>query len=609
MTQNALGSQSPTCQSLSEYLHSDRGKIVFTIPDGVLPGFLINAFNATIEGELSRAAMLVGPENEAFIDRMMAEKWPGGMLASVILATVLQRLGQLDAAVQRYKAIAALEPNSLILNELGEIYLGMGLPSRALDYQQRAMKADPHDHAIRANYALSLIKAGDVQVGVDLLEALIASGNVTASAHSCLLFYLHYLPSTSRQQLLDVSRQWGRTHTPGDLARSTHGNDPNPDRKLRIGYLSADFKAHSVAYNFESGLDGHNRDLCELYGYGQVAQPDSITERLASKFDKYRPVFHMDDLQLARQIERDRIDILVALAGHSQGHRLEALAYKPAPIQVDNGGIGSTGMLQMDYRLTDPWLDPPEAQSTYVEELVYLDGGYVCYRPPDVTPLPGPLPALHNGYVTFCSFNNHLKINDDTVALWVQVLQICAGSRMLVKCQMAADQDVQRFLLDKFHRQGISPDRVKLIPWQSAHEHLQTYHQVDIALDTHPFNGCVTTLEGLWMGVPIVSLTGTKYVSRVALTLLQRLDMSCFCAVTPEQYVAKAKALASNLPALAQIRASLRARMQASPLCDAGRYARTLENAYRRMWKRWCREHARRPAYAASNSVRGADTQ
>lgn len=587
------------CRPLSDYLHSDRGRIVFTIPDGLLPGFLIDAFNATIKGEPARAAMLVGPKNEAVVDRMLTEEYPGARLSSVILATVLQRLGRLDAAIQRYEAIVALESNALILNELGEIYVGLGLPNRALAFQQRAMQADPQDDAIKANYALGLIKAGRLQAGTDLLETLVSSGKATASAHSCLLLYLHYLPQTSPQALLELSRQWGRTHAPNALARCTYDIDQNPDRRLRIGYVSADFKAHSVAYNFEAVLDGYDRDLCELFAYGHVARPDDVTTRLASKFDHYRPVYHLDDLQLVRQIERDHIDILVALAGHTSGHRLQALAYKPAPIQVDSGGISSTGMVQMDYRLTDPWLDPPAAQAQYVEELAYLDGGYVCYRPPENTPAPSPLPALRNGYVTFASFNNHLKMNDDTVALWSQVLHVCAGSRMLLKCQMGADKVVQHLLLERFYRYGISPDRVKLIPWQSTGQHLEAYHQVDIALDTYPFNGCVTSLEGLWMGVPVVSLTGEKYISRVALSLLQALDMASFCAAMPEQYVAKARALAENLPALAQIRSGLRQRMRASSLCDAGRYARALDKAYRGMWRRWCHEQMNGPASAA----------
>ena len=261
-------------------------------------------------------------------------------------------------------------------------------------------------------------------------------------------------------------------------------------------------------------------------------------------------------------------------------------------------------MEQMDYRLSDPWLDPPEAQSGYIEELAYLDGGYVCYRPSESAPLPGPLPALRNGGVTFGSCNNHLKVNAETVALWAQVLRVCSGSRMLLKCQMAADKDVRHLLLERFHTCGISPDRVMLIPWQSGQQHLQTYDQVDIALDTYPFNGCVTTLEGLWMGVPVLSLFGEKYISRVALSLMQPLDMSSFCAETPEQYVAKAKALAGNLPGLAQIRASLRARMQAGPLCDARRYACALEKAYRKMWQRWCHEQVNRRIHAASSTVR-----
>ena len=224
MRQDTLKGPGGPCHALSDCLRSDGGQIAFAVPDGVLPGFLIDAFNATLQGDLGQAAQLIGPQNQALVDRMMVEQWPGALLASVIMATVLQRVGQLEAAIQRYEAIVRLEPHALVLNELGTIYQAMGLPSRALVYQQRALQINPQDDALQANCALGLIKAGRVQEGVKLLETLVASGRATASAHSSLLLLLHYLPQTDPQRPLAWSKQWGRAHAPQALARRTHAN-------------------------------------------------------------------------------------------------------------------------------------------------------------------------------------------------------------------------------------------------------------------------------------------------------------------------------------------------------------------------------------------------
>jgi protein O-GlcNAc transferase len=573
---------------LSQCLSTRDGQIHLEVPDGVLPGFLIEAFNATIRGDLGLARQFSMPPYWARVDRMQAEGLPGARLASVVLAMVLQRVGLHDAAIRRYEAIAAQDPNPLILNELAELYLHAGLPSRAIPYREEALKRGGGDPGIQANYALDLIHGGRVQEGIDLLRGLVDRGQASESAHSCLLFFLHYLPEVDRQTLFEEHRRWGVRHAPKALARWDHANDADPDRPLRVGYLSADFRSHSVAYNFEAALDARDRQAFQVYGYGSVATPDAVTSRLASKFDIYRPIWGLDDQGVVDLIERDRIDILVALAGHTAGHRLKVLAYKPAPIQVDHGGISTTGMEQVDYRLTDCLLDPPEAQRYYLEEIVYLPGGYVCYRPVEDSPPVAPLPALREGTVTFGSSNNHPKINPHVVSLWAQVLRACPRSRLRVRCKAGGDDGVRAHLFREFARSGVAADRIEICGWMPAGGYLRGYDDVDIGLDTYPFNGCVTTLEALWMGVPVITLKRDPYIARVGSSILEALDLACLCARTPEQYIAKAVALAGNLQALGCIRGSLRPRMQASRLCDARRFAAELEGAYRTMWRRWC---------------------
>ena len=346
-----------------------------------------------------------------------------------------------------------------------------------------------------------------------------------------------------------------------------------------------------MAYNFEPFLSGRDSDAVEVYGYGNVRRQDEMTERLRRQFDCYRDICDLEDQEAARLIERDRIDILVEIGGHTGDNRLGILAYKPAPIQVDYGGLNTSGMEQIDYRLTDTLLDPPELHRFYVEESVCLPGGLFCYNPPDYAPPIAPSPVHENGFITFGSFNNNMKINPHIISLWSQVLRTNNDSRLLLKYAGGNDVGIRQEYISQFEQFGIDRRRLEICGWKSPAEHLGLFGRVDIALDTYPFNGCVTTLEGLWMGVPIVSLVGkNSLLSRVGLSILSRLEMEFLVASTPAEFVAKATALASRPDALSKIRAKMRARMAASTLCDSGRFAREVEQAYRAMWRRWCQK-------------------
>jgi len=335
-------------------------------------------------------------------------------------------------------------------------------------------------------------------------------------------------------------------------------------------------------------LDARDQGAVQVFGYGSVAHPDSLTQRLRSKFDAYRDVVGLDDRAVAALVERDRIDILVAVAGHTMGNRVRVLAYKPAPIQVDMGSTATLGMGQVDYRLTDAILDPPEFADTCVEELVYLPGGYVSYRPSESAPAVGSLPETRNGYVTFGSFNGSQKIHPVLVSLWSRVLKAVEGSRLVMKLTGGDDPALAGHLLRLFEDAGVHRDRIRIHGWLSLARHLELYNQVDLALDTYPFNGCTTTLEGLWMGVPIVSLAGQTLTSRVGLSILSRVGLKHLAVSTVDEYVQRAVVLAENPTILAKIRSSLRPRMACSPVCDAQRYAREVEAAYRWMWRKWC---------------------
>lgn len=373
------------------------------------------------------------------------------------------------------------------------------------------------------------------------------------------------------------------------LAKTSHSNVPEPNRRIRVGYISSDFRTHPVSFFFEPLLEGHNREAIEVYGYSNVQCPDRTTERLQSKFDHYQNICGVNDKIVAGMIERDQIDILVDLGGHTDNSRLTVLAYKPAPIQVAYLGYSNTtGVQTIDYRLTDSFANPPESQKFYTEELIFLPGCFTCYKPPDFAPPVAPLPAIRKGYITFGSSNNSCKIHPLTLNIWAKILKATDGSHIQLRFRGGNNQEMRSRYFQKFEELGISRERIEIYGWKNFVDYLQSYGQMDVALDTFPWNGHTTTCEALWMGVPTVSLAGKPFVSRVALSVLSNMGLESFAVPTLEKYVTKAVSLAQNLGSLAKMRASMRERMSAGVLCDAKGFANNVEAAYCKMWHRWC---------------------
>jgi predicted O-linked N-acetylglucosamine transferase (SPINDLY family) len=526
----------------------------------------------------------------------LAKALKGSDAASLkVVADTLFETCQYELAREYYQRLSEVGPSARIYVRLGHICRTSGALHDAFEYIRKALAIDPDNADCLAYLGTLSILLGGIEEGVDMIRQAANKAPANAVIHSSLLFASHYLASTDRRGLFEEHRRWGQRHAPLCLCRTCHDNDPDPDRPLRIGYLCADFKMHSVSYNFEALLEKTDPRQVQNFGYGSVDAPDHVTRRIASKFHVYRSVYGLDDKAVADLVQRDRIDILASVAGHTAGHRMTVLAYKPAPLQVDYQSIDTSGIQQVDYRVTDDLLDPSGEESYYVEQLVHLGGGVVCYRPPEFAPEVGPLPSLSQGFVTFGSFNGTQKIHPGVVSLWAGVLRAVPSSRLMMKCTGGDDPHLAGHYLRLFDQEGISRDRIRIRGWLRPESHLDPYHEVDIALDTVPFNGCVTTLEGLWMGVPVVTLKGRKLVSRVGLTILSRVGLERLVASTPRQYVELAAGLARNPAVLARIRSSLRSRMAASPLCDADRYAREMEAAYRQMWRRWCQEQKSEP--------------
>jgi predicted O-linked N-acetylglucosamine transferase (SPINDLY family) len=400
---------------------------------------------------------------------------------------------------------------------------------------------------------------------------------------------LNYDPAQTPETLLDAHRAFERTLPPVP-APAPHANARDLERPLRVGYVSADFCAHPVGYFILPVLAAHDRARVAVHCFSGRLVEDDVSARLRGHAAAWRSTVGVDDAALAAQIRADGIDILVDLGGHTAGNRLGAFARKPAPIQVTWLGYpATTGLRAIDYRLSDAFADPADADRQSVEALVRLPGGFHCYVPADAAPDVAPAPARAQGVVTFGSFNNLSKVNARVIAAWGRVLAAVAGSRLLVKARPLADPDTRARYQALFAQAGVAPERVSLIATATSwRDHMAQYGQVDIALDTFPYNGTTTTCDALWMGVPVITLRGDRHAGRVGVSLLSHVGLPELIADTLDDYVAKAAALAGDLDRLAALRTGLRPRLVAAPIGDPQRFTRALEDAYREMWRRWC---------------------
>jgi predicted O-linked N-acetylglucosamine transferase (SPINDLY family) len=354
---------------------------------------------------------------------------------------------------------------------------------------------------------------------------------------------------------------------------------------MKIGYVSGDFRRHSVANFLLPVFRNHDRSAFEIYCYSNNPRNDDVTERLTAVADHWRRITGLDDDAAAKMIAEDKIDILVDLSGHTDGNRLSLFTRRPAPTQVTWLGYpGSTGVEAIGFRLVDEVSDPAgDSDRHYCERLIRLDHGFLCYAPIDgATALVARAPG--NGRIRFGSFNNPAKLSPATLDVWGKLLDTVDGAELVLKGRPFADPDVRRLLLRRFEDRGIAEQRVVLldhIPSPAAH--MAAYGEIDIGLDPFPYNGTTTTCEALWMGVPVITLLGDRHSGRVGASLLSQVGLEDLIASNEENYVRLAAELAADAPRRADLRATLRDRMAASPLCDEPGFTRRLEAAYLEM--------------------------
>jgi predicted O-linked N-acetylglucosamine transferase (SPINDLY family) len=358
--------------------------------------------------------------------------------------------------------------------------------------------------------------------------------------------------------------------------------------RIRVGYLSPDFRQHPVSYFIEPILRSHDRDRFEIFCYHSDAREDSVTTRLKKWVKNWRPMGGASDAELENVLREDGLDILVELSGHTDGHRLAVLAHRVAPVQVTYLGYpNTTGLAAIDYRLTDRHADPPgDSDQLHSEKLVRLPKSFLCYSPPRTDGDSSVAPFRRNGHITFCSFNNFRKISPTCVTVWARVLSRVPNSKLLIKTYGLQEPGLRASLLERFKHAGVGSDQVAFAaPTRDHRDHMETYSDADIALDTFPYNGTTTTLDALWMGVPVITLAGDRHASRVGLSILSTLELAELATRTPDEYVATAVELAANPGKIEDLRGSLRERLASSPLTDGGSFTAALENVYLEMWK------------------------
>jgi protein O-GlcNAc transferase len=542
---------------------------------------------------------------------------------------ILSELGKHEEALGCHEHALRLQPHDpavreghvAILNRLGNEYLAQGQLAKAHACYERAMQIKPDFAGGHINLGFLRYTEGRLSeaaasceraLGIDpqAAEAFSVLGMVlldqgrqdealramqraldlkpdSAVIHSGYLNTLQYQPDITPEQLHRAHQDYQRRHAAG-VTRCSHPNDRAPERRLRVGFVSPHFERHPVGYFLIGALERLDRREFEIVCYSDAKGHDDMTARFHAAAADWRDMRGKKDEQFTQQVQADRIDILVDLAGHTGGNRLLAFARKPAPIQITWLDYeGTTGLDALDYLLADPFVVPPGAELWYTEKILRMPHGFVCYESPKTAIEPGPLPARATGHVTFGSFNLLAKITPRVVTAWARILKRLPDSILLLKYKGLDDPPTAALWRERFAAAGVGPERVLLEGWSPYDEFLTRYQRVDIALDPFPYTGGLTTCEALWMGVPVITLAGQTFAGRHGASHLSNVGLSDMIAGDVDRYVELAVGLGQDLARLADLRAGLRQKILSSPLCDPRRFAQDLGERLRGVWRQW----------------------
>ncbi|GMV26406.1 MAG: hypothetical protein AMXMBFR58_24370 [Phycisphaerae bacterium] len=533
---------------------------------------------------------------------------PTNTEALCTLGSVLSALGRHAEAVEVLERAISIDPQSTNARlSIANALAGLDQHGAAAEHCRAALAVSPDDREVTTALMQALLNTGNVKEALGIAAAKIPTWPPSVEIASWVPYAMNYLATTTPAASLEAHTRFGRTLA--DLNRTVdgggsrpHANPPDPDRTLRIGLVSPDFRVHSVAFFIEPLLEHADRSRLHLTCYSTSPTEDAVTQRLRSLADQWRSVVRRSSAEIAAQIRSDRIDVLVDLAGLTAGEKLSIFFHRPAPVQVTYLGYpNTTGVEAIGFRIVDSRTDPPGAETWCTERLLRLDPCFLCYMPPAHSPDPTPaVPSAASGHVTFGSFNTLIKLSDATVELWSRVLERVPGSRLLLKCRQLADPRTRTATVERFVRCGIDPSRIEVLPaTKSLADHLALYSRVDVGLDPTPYAGTTTTCEAMWMGVPVVTLAGASHASRVGVSLLTNVGLEECITRSPEAFVDAAAVIAADHKQRGVLRSAgdqgLRRRMMTSALCDGPGFAKRFEACLRTTWTAWCRDH-REPA-------------
>jgi protein O-GlcNAc transferase len=521
--------------------------------------------------ELMRRAVSINPASPAYHNN---------------LGAVLAELGHKAEALECFQRVTTLNPrDARAFFNLGGALAQLDRPDEAIAAYERAIEIDPRDAKAINNLAGAFRVQGRVAEAVEQFKKSLAVQPM-AQTHSNLVYAMWFDAGATPADILAEHQRWAeRWAKPLATGIAPHANDRDPSRRLRIGYVSPDFRQHVIALFMQPILQHRNREGFESICYADVSPPDFMTQRLRADAEGWVRTTSMSDAALAERIRADRIDILVDLTAHMARNRMLAFARKPAPVQVSYlAYAGTTGLPAMDYRFSDPHLDPESAEPFGTERVLRLPETYWCYQPqievPDVSPRSG------DGPIIFASFNSAAKINPPVIALWSRILLRIPESRL--QLIVAGGERGNDHLKRAFALNGVDSKRLVLHDKVNYDAYFPLYADVDIALDPFPYNGGTTTLDALYMGVPVVTLAGSSGMSRAGVSILTNAGLHDLIARASDDYEKIVVELANDRTKLAKLRTELRPRMQASALMDAPRFVRHLEAAYRSIWREYC---------------------
>jgi predicted O-linked N-acetylglucosamine transferase (SPINDLY family) len=561
---------------------------------------------------------------EAYSWALAAE--PNLYIAANNLGSALQQRGRLDEALRAYQHALAIQPvYPEAENNLGNVLKDQGRLNEAIAAYRRALASRPEYPEAESNLGLALHNSGRLEEASEayhralalrpdyaeaennLGNALLAQGRheeardayrralalkpTYVAARSNLLMCEQYCNGANLAGLAGAHAEWDALHgEPHRASWKPWAVDRDPDRPLRVGFVSPDLRRHPVGYFLVQVVENLDPQACQGICYHSRADRDELSERMAAVSKEWHEVLGLANDALADQIRNDRIDILFDLSGHTCDHRLQVFARRPAPIQITwLGYVGTTGLAAMDYLLADRFHVPPEFESHYREKILRMPDGYVCFDPPANAPEVGPLPALEQGRVTFGSFNNVSKLTPEVLARWAQIVRRVPGSRILLGSPGLNGTRTRTLIREAFLSAGVDAEQLDLRGTMRQPDLLAAYNTVDLALDPFPYSGGVTTCEALWMGVPVVTCPGETFASRHSFSHLSNVGLTEMVARDAQDYIDLAVRLAHDLPHLAEIRAGLRDRMARSPLCNGPLFAANLSVLLRDVWRQWCR--------------------